>query len=178
MHLARITSVLDDLDMSWSRFAPTEQIVLAADRSSASLARRFVRSTLESWDLHDLIEDSCIVVTELVTNAILHAGSAPTVRVSVDARRIHIEVTDDDPTLPLGRSAGEDATSGRGLRLVEALAAGWGSTRLDTGGKVVWCELEHAVAGGPTLQAVAGHGSQSPADGAQRHRTGQLHAIS
>jgi len=88
--------------------------------------------------------EACFVATvltsELVTNAVIHAGGAFELVVTVDDDRARVAVEDSDGRLPqLGR-APPDATTGRGLKLVDAMASAWGAERSTTG-KVVWFDL-------------------------------------
>jgi anti-sigma regulatory factor (Ser/Thr protein kinase) len=88
------------------------------------------------------VDDAVVLVSELVTNAVLHTSQAAELRVlrRVGADTIRIEVRDHDPVAPRpSESAG--AHGGYGLRIVAAIADRWGhSTLLD--GKVVWFELD------------------------------------
>ncbi|SEC82149.1 ATP-binding protein [Streptomyces sp. TLI_105] len=89
-------------------------------------------------------DDVRLCVSELLTNVIRHVGEGAPVTVRVVAARggrTRVAVTDPDPRAwPVLRDAAEDAESGRGLALLDALAARWG---VDQGpsGKTVWCEL-------------------------------------
>jgi anti-sigma regulatory factor (Ser/Thr protein kinase) len=104
-------------------------------------ARRFLADTLTAWRAPgDLYDDAALVVTELTVNAIKHAKSGFTVSLERTGDGMRITVGDVDPTRPARRSSSVDATSGRGLLLVDAVAAAWGSTPTP-GGKLVWAEL-------------------------------------
>jgi signal transduction histidine kinase len=81
------------------------------------------------------------VVTELVSNAILHAGGNLSFGLHYDHDTVTVEVTDPSPAIPAKRSAMPLASSGRGLVIVENFAHHWG-VRPGPGGKVVWAELE------------------------------------
>jgi anti-sigma regulatory factor (Ser/Thr protein kinase) len=80
------------------------------------------------------------VVSELVANAVLHTGSEFRLVVDVDSRRVRIGVHDASEDLPVRRQAEALATSGRGMLIVEAVAADWGVEELGEG-KLVWAEL-------------------------------------
>jgi anti-sigma regulatory factor (Ser/Thr protein kinase) len=88
-----------------------------------------------------------LIVSELVTNSIVHSrsghdGGTVTVAVAVDRGRARVEVTDDGgPELPRLRPLDLGAESGRGLHLVAALAATWGCDRGPGGGTVTWAEV-------------------------------------
>ncbi|MGH3327225.1 MAG: ATP-binding protein [Streptomycetales bacterium] len=112
------------------------------------IARRQVR--LKLW-LHagarDVLDDAELLVSELVTNAVLHANARPWQPVRVLLWRagaaLRVEVHDPDPTPPVLMSATEGDESGRGLLLVDTLADAWGvQARPD--GKSVWFELAQA----------------------------------
>jgi hypothetical protein len=108
-------------------------------------ARRFVTDTLAAWGRADLIDDAALVASELATNAVLHARSDFTVVLS---RRpdgtIRVAVRDASHLRPRPRRAGPLDCSGRGLGMVETIAAGWGADLLPDG-KVVWARLGGAV---------------------------------
>lgn len=103
-------------------------------------ARCFVVDTLKSWGLDELVDDGSIVVSELVTNAIIHAESDFAVSLSSHGDAVRLSVRDHSPVAPVMRSPLPVAISGRGLRMVTALARRWG-TDVDSDGKVVWAEL-------------------------------------
>jgi len=81
--------------------------------------------------------DASLIVSELVTNAVVHAHSAPTVVVERSSGRLRLEVSDGDASPPAIRS--DAVVGGQGLRLVEQLSTRWGWTPIQ-GGKVVWAE--------------------------------------
>jgi anti-sigma regulatory factor (Ser/Thr protein kinase) len=81
-----------------------------------------------------------LVVTELVTNAVHHCGAAPLFTVECNGAWIRVEVYDDGPGRPVVRELDAEATSGRGLALVEAVADRWGVDDAP-GGKTVWAEI-------------------------------------
>jgi anti-sigma regulatory factor (Ser/Thr protein kinase) len=104
-------------------------------------ARDFVAGTLERWGLSGaLLDDARLVVSELATNAVVHAGSAFTVELQRQGDGVNLAVSDDDPSGPVLREPHPLATSGRGLRIIATLAADWG-VRADADGKTVWARL-------------------------------------
>lgn len=113
-------------------------IALAANPTSAHAARNFVGGTLERWGREDLSEVAVLLTSEVVTNAILHAGTDVVVTVRMDGGRARVAVHDNDVTPPRRRVAASDG--GRGLTLVDALAGSWG-TFPNGDGKAVWFEL-------------------------------------
>jgi anti-sigma regulatory factor (Ser/Thr protein kinase) len=115
-------------------------VVLPDDTSSASSARRFVRDTLHSWGLDEHTEIATLLISELVTNAVLHAQSAPEVILLTAGSGLRVEVRDQSPVLPARRHYGLQAGTGRGIVLVEEMASEWGAEPSGPG-KVVWFEL-------------------------------------
>lgn len=114
--------------------------------SAIPQSRRFVRRHVDDPTLAD---QALLLVSELATNAMEHAGTAFEVTVVTGAESVRIEVSDGSNMPPLVGHRPIDSERGRGLRIVEALAAGWGSgARPGTDGKVVWCELLRPGAGG------------------------------
>jgi DNA-binding NarL/FixJ family response regulator len=114
---------------------------LGADTASAGQARRFVDEVLNRWHCESVLDDVKLLVSELVTNAVVHAGSDVEVAVRLLADAVRIEVVDRSPMSPLAPgSPTEDAESGRGLLLVETMASAWGVEPIDHG-KSVWFEV-------------------------------------
>lgn len=102
-------------------------------------ARRFVRSLL-TIDHEHLADDAELAVSELVTNAVVHAGTPIAVRVAVAPGSVRVEVEDGSPHHPRARRYADTAGTGRGLRLLADLVDSWGATSTATG-KIVWFEL-------------------------------------
>jgi anti-sigma regulatory factor (Ser/Thr protein kinase) len=121
------------------------EIELAADPASVAVARRFVGRVLREAG-NDDDWAAVQIVSELSTNAIVHAGTAFSVRVDASAKTVRIEVTDHNPNLlAVQRHYSDDATTGRGIGMIEMLAERWG---IDSrpGSKTIWCELVPANA--------------------------------
>jgi anti-sigma regulatory factor (Ser/Thr protein kinase) len=120
-----------------------EEVTLPDGPEGASVARRAMRRAAVLWRLdRELTETALLLVSEVTTNAIRHG--APPVRLSLrlDKDRLRVEVTDSSPALPRLGHPGPDAIGGRGLQIVQQLAAKWGakpSGRLI--GKTVWFDL-------------------------------------
>lgn len=111
------------------------------DARSVARARRFVVEHLTASGLGSLAGDGELVVSELVTNALLHAGPPVLVVVRPAHPRARIEVHDSSPVMPLPLHAGEEAMTGRGLHIAGSLTRAWGAAPLN-GGKCMWAELE------------------------------------
>lgn len=112
----------------------------ASDLASARAARRDLRAALGERVGSDTLATVELLATELITNAVRHARSGAKVTAAVSGDRIRVGVTDDGPGTPQVRRASEQAESGRGLALVEALAADWGVDR-GMEAKSVWFEV-------------------------------------
>lgn len=122
---------------------------LGPGKSSVRQARDIVRKWLAEYGLQDLVDITELLVSELATNAVVHAGGRYRLTLSVGIGTLRCEVADERRHLPLrpNRQAEDhdaDSESGRGLLLVDALAHRWGS-RLIGEGKEVWFELEIAA---------------------------------
>ena len=95
--------------------------------------------TPRAWELSadDWADDVCLVVTELVTNAVRHAGGRLALEVWFTGGRVTVAVADDACRVPQPRASTDDDESGRGMLIVAALAGDWGvDARPD--GKRVW----------------------------------------
>ena len=108
---------------------------------SAGGARAFVEAVLAGAGLDHLAYTATLLVSELVANAVLHSGTPLEVVVQCGDDRVRVEVHDGNPQLPVRKHYSNMSGTGRGLMLVERIAAGWGSERT-AGGKVVWFELD------------------------------------
>lgn len=113
---------------------------LAADLKSAREARAFVDELLARWDAEEAIDVVVLLVSELVTNAVLHAGSRVELSVHLLSDAVRVEVVDTSPVLPTPKDADDTETSGRGLAIMDAMASAWGVDPLPDG-KRVWFEV-------------------------------------
>ncbi|MQA98475.1 MAG: hypothetical protein GEV11_29215 [Streptosporangiales bacterium] len=121
-------------DTTWS---------LPPETTSAAAARELVHRTLAASDVPEPM-DTALVVSELVTNAVVHGG--PPIRLTLRVERngagpvLVCEVSDTNPARPRLRDGGLDAAGGRGLLLVHRLSESWGA-RPAGAGKTVWARL-------------------------------------
>jgi anti-sigma regulatory factor (Ser/Thr protein kinase) len=118
----------------------TRSTHLPPDPTSAGAARRFVTTALQDLGEAELVELAELLVSELVTNAVLHAGTAITLEVRKTGDGVRVGVIDASRRGLRQRDYSEVATTGRGLTLVEALASSWGAEP-SASGKTVWFEL-------------------------------------
>lgn len=116
--------------------------VLPAEPASAGLARRLVVDELHRVGCESRSDVAELLVSELVTNAVIHARTAISLRVGASEGFCRVEVADSSPALVPSqpRPNGPEETTGRGLVLVDMLAERWGQDEGDDG-KVVWFEL-------------------------------------
>ena len=103
-------------------------------------ARAAVARWLRDIGGEALCEDLKLIVSELVTNAVRYGRPPVRVAVAADDRTVTVTVVDNDPGRPVLRSAGEEAEGGRGLLLVDLLAASHG-VRDEPPGKAVWAAV-------------------------------------
>jgi CheY-like chemotaxis protein len=132
------------LDAALSALTPRVDAGFPSDTRSVGSARAFAQRALEGWCEGDLGDTVTLLLSELVTNAVVHAASAPNVAIHLLPDRIHVEVADADPAELHPLEASPDAESGRGLLLVDALAYRWGQVALPDG-KVVWFDVLRSV---------------------------------
>jgi CheY-like chemotaxis protein len=111
-----------------------------ADLQSARAARRFVRDSLVAWGCDGLLDAVELLVSELVTNAVVHARSDVELTISLRDDRVRVEVIDSTDVHVQRRDAAGESQSGRGMALIEALALAWGIDTL-VAGKAVWFEV-------------------------------------
>ncbi len=119
---------------------PTVSTTLAPEPGSVRQARTWVTRVLRQAGMDEHAEIAALVVSELVTNVVVHTDSPADLRLVVGLRGPRIEVCDDDEQLPRRREADADLTNGRGLGLIEAVCPSWGISKRDPG-KCVWAEL-------------------------------------
>ncbi|MFG2307843.1 PAS domain S-box protein [Streptomyces sp. NPDC048566] len=113
---------------------------LPAVRESVPRGRAFLGETLLSWDCARSVDDAELLLSEILTNAVLHAQGPIGLHLCRTTTDLTVEVSDRSPRLPQPRMAAEDEESGRGLILVRALADDWGVRPTDTG-KTTWFTL-------------------------------------
>jgi anti-sigma regulatory factor (Ser/Thr protein kinase) len=87
--------------------------------------------------------DACLVLTEIVTNAVIHARTMITVAIECDDTAVAVAVTDNSSQPPLPDHRDDLHESGRGLLLIDRLATSWGyDTSSDSRGKVIWFRID------------------------------------
>jgi anti-sigma regulatory factor (Ser/Thr protein kinase) len=121
----------------------TLHLTLPRSVASPARARREASRFAAAHDVSNRAEPALVVLSELVTNAVLHGAEPIQASVSCHEDALRIEVFDGDPdTSELVPVAARDAVDpgGRGLQIVDALSRSWGVTRRGEG-KTVWAEV-------------------------------------
>jgi serine phosphatase RsbU (regulator of sigma subunit)/anti-sigma regulatory factor (Ser/Thr protein kinase) len=115
-----------------------------AETDRIAAARADVRATLHNWAVPELVESAELLVSELLTNVLVHTDCDALLVAELTgpegSRRLRVEVSDQSDALPHRRNPGELASSGRGLLLMDALADAWGVEPRGQG-KSTWFEL-------------------------------------
>lgn len=113
---------------------------LCREPFSAALARRLAAEQLAEWGLDGLIDTAQLLVSEVVTNAVRHTAGPILLSLTQYPTALRCDVEDSDPETPQHKPGSEEAESGRGLVLLDALTMAWGSRRTPDG-KSIWFEL-------------------------------------
>jgi anti-sigma regulatory factor (Ser/Thr protein kinase) len=122
---------------------PHAEVTLPGATSSVPTARRFAESVLVAWGQAELGWSAALCISELAGNCALHARTEFRVRVHLEGDVVRLEVSDGSLRVPAQRAYGTDATTGRGLRLIQEYASSWGVEMTATG-KTVWVVLKAA----------------------------------
>jgi anti-sigma regulatory factor (Ser/Thr protein kinase) len=130
--------------MMGTRVATTRSLRLAPHPTAPRAARDFVSGVLPDHGLGSHLAAASVVVSELVTNAVLHARTVIEVAIAVSGDRCRISVRDLDPGVPTSPTS-PTSMHGRGLVIVEGLASAHGVLPSCAGGKVVWAVLADAL---------------------------------
>lgn len=157
------------------------QLEVGPDPAEVGRARRWARSRLVGSGIGDdepLAETLILLISELVTNAVVHTGCPAVLRMlfgsAGEVGTVRVEVADASGCPPRPRHAEGDDTNGRGLELVDGLADRWG-WQPEGAGKQIWCEVDSGVplpapatvvTAGPVVIQAAPFGAQRTATGA------------
>lgn len=121
--------------------AREQRLDLPPRPASAAEARRFIGRALQPLTSPEHREIGVLLASELVTNALLYAEGRIRVGVAADQDRVRISVRDRSSAPVRPKQVSIEATSGRGLSLVERLSTAWGVEQMADDGKEVWFEL-------------------------------------
>jgi anti-sigma regulatory factor (Ser/Thr protein kinase) len=135
------------------------EVTVGQDPDAVRRTRRFVRTSLDG-EPPELVAGAELVVTELVTNALLHGRPPVLVRLARSSEGVRVEVEDAGHSLPIELPCGPGAMTGRGMGVVAGASSAWGVVPGRDGGKVVWAELAAGgvpprSSGGPSAAEVA-----------------------
>lgn len=141
-----IRAVVDDIMVAAGALDLAEAVLSESrsfpqDPATPRAARRFLDEILERWECQPAIDTLHLVLSEVVSNAVMHARSAPEIAVRLLDGFLRVEVADQSDDLPQPREAEESDVSGRGLRILDSEAARWGADPRAGGGKVVWFDV-------------------------------------
>jgi len=146
MGVARHMTVCSSIEAAWKEAnqwpePPTARQRIAPDRNAPSVARAAVHEFCEDHFLGGSGDAAQLVASELVTNAVVHAGTPIDLTLRLVMPQLHIAVRDTGAgQARIAGAVDESSESGRGLLLVDALASSWGTLLPDVG-KVVWAAV-------------------------------------
>ncbi|MFC5800791.1 ATP-binding protein [Streptomyces formicae] len=142
------------------------QLEVGPDPAEVGRARRWARSRLAGSGIGDdepLAETLVLLISELVTNAVVHTGCPAVLRMLFGAGdAVRVEVADTSARPPQPRHAQGDDTNGRGLELVDGLADRWG-WQPEGAGKSIWCEVDRCAGAAVPGEAVPAGAAGAPA---------------
>lgn len=141
---ARGQTAVEAWEISFFRMScPQRQLLSQRDAELPGNVRRICCWKLSRWRVdRDVIDSVALVLSELVTNALVHGGPDVAVRIRLESGSLWIEVVDGSPTVPRVRIAGEDDESGRGLLIVDhTIAECGGDWGVSDDGTSTWCKI-------------------------------------
>ena len=115
--------------------------VLPPVRTSPRAARVVLAGACEAWAAQDFLDAGSLVISELVSNAVVHTGLEVEVELRMADHRLLMRVHDGAPAMPRIVPPEQQSLGGRGLGIVAVLAEAWGVAADPGGGKSVWCVL-------------------------------------
>ncbi|MGC5022379.1 ATP-binding protein [Micromonospora sp. DT47] len=141
-----VLGVVDDLTGPTPADPRRAHLCLPADRQSPAAARRLVAGHCRAWGMHAAVDRAMVVASELISNAVQHAGTDVDIAVAAAAGSVRISVRDrgaEAPRPAVASDPGPVSEGGRGLPIVAALAADWGFFAFGDG-KTVWAAIDNA----------------------------------
>ena len=122
------------------------ELELPVAHEAPAMARAFLRSSGCARHHSTVLDDAVLLVSELVTNSVVHGGPPLVVAVDCDGESLQVRVRDGSPVPPERREADQSAEGGRGLALVAGLSSDWGVDPAPDG-KHVWFVMRRLPAG-------------------------------
>lgn len=126
-----------------SERASVRELLLPAAASASRTARHWVADRLSELGLPGLSDAVCLLTSEVVTNALIHAGTPMVLRLRPWGPGVQVEVHDGSSVPPTRRHYSATATTGRGVEVLDNLADDWGWRAEGGGGKTVWFRVLH-----------------------------------
>ena len=126
---------------------PRAELMLPMATSAPAAARAFAQSSGCADHALDMLDDALLLISELVTNSVLHGGPPIVLAIECDGEGLHVRVRDGAPGAPVVRQGDEEAEGGRGMSLVDLLSDTWGVEPVADAhgvGKQVWFELRRS----------------------------------
>jgi anti-sigma regulatory factor (Ser/Thr protein kinase) len=122
---------------------PRVELTLDMVPAAANHARAFIRAN--QCLIHDgsVLDDALLLVTEMVTNALLHGAAPLSLSLECGERDVEVRVRDGSAVLPRQRHPDVNEEGGRGMVLLAGVAKAWGVEASPNGGKEVWFRLAH-----------------------------------
>ena len=114
---------------------------LASAVTAPRQARDFLAAACADWQAEQFIEAGSLAVSELVSNAVLHAGTDLDLILGFSGGRLSMRVRDGSRLMPEPATARPSGAGGHGLDIVARIAESWGVDPDPAGGKSVWCVL-------------------------------------
>lgn len=147
--VARLPDALRELGAlveAAERALHSESSTLPGVPASARASRQALTDALDGWCGDEVRDAAALLISELVTNGVRHAGTDVGVRIAVGATTVRVEIDDHSPEVPIMRTPQPTDIGGRGMRIVDELSLRWGVQARRTG-KSVWFELPRRPAG-------------------------------
>jgi anti-sigma regulatory factor (Ser/Thr protein kinase) len=149
--------LLDRLTATGGSFAGEAgvlELALPADPSSAGAARHSLAGYCEELEVpDDLTDDALMAISELVTNAVLHADTPTIAWAEYRAGSITLAVVDGSADLPALLAPSQSREDGRGMAIIDELGATWGLIKTSLG-KIVWVNIRQRVQPSPSGRIV------------------------
>ena len=131
---------------------PEARASFPPELSSATQARHFAEQVLDEWGLAEARETVRLLVSELVINAVLHAGTDVTLSLRSGSDGLRVAVSDGSTSAPVVQVPGPTTPTGRGLQILQNLSDNWG-VDVASDGKTVWFTIVSAGSSGGAAAA-------------------------
>jgi anti-anti-sigma factor len=141
-HLPVCASLTEAMELA-HKSSPARRVrrQLPPGQAAGQAARDLLAQACRQWGIEGVVDRMATILTELVANAVLHAGTDLVISVAVSGGHLYVAVHDRSPNLPRLGGGDESIGGGSGLLVVDALAEAWGFAPT-AGGKVVWASVE------------------------------------